>query len=259
MIPKIIHITWKNKKDLLNRYINFIDGSPKMSLEECLNTFRAKNPDWEIVFHSDEDINSFVEDKYPNFVGFFSGLKIIEKVDLFRYMCLYEYGGLFLDTDCICTRPLNEFLVNFPDAKVIAAKEFQHLSNWINYPPHVQLNLWSIFSERRNHHIRNILSLAVGNCIISPDFPVIEKTSMAIFGDYLYKAAATDNSIKIVSESYLSLDGRFRYMHANSYGSEDFLPTYILHGYHSSWIDEDFKKYAEVMTIRDWELKKQIN
>lgn len=253
MIPKIIHISWKSLDDLGNRFITLDDGS-KIPLSECVQTFRDLNPHWEVRFHSDKDINDLICSEWPIFYPIFKGLKMIEKVDFFRYACLYKYGGLFLDTDCLCVRPLDDFLARFKEAKLIAGQEFLTLSNWINYPPHYQINLWSIFSEANNYHLRNVMALVIGNCIMNPKMPVIEKTSMAAFGDYLYKAAVLDPAISIVSTSYLSMDGRFRYMHKDSYGIKDQLPSYILHGYHSSWIDDDFRKYAKEMTQRDHDL-----
>lgn len=237
--------------DLTNRRIKLIDTKEEISLADCIDTFHKRNQGWEFKFHDDAAIDNLFEEEYPLFYPFFQNLKIIEKVDLFRYACLYKYGGLFIDPDCICVRPLDEFVALFPDAKIIVGTEFQHFSNWFFYPPHKQINLWSIFSSKDNHHMRNILGAGIGNCLMNPQMPVIEKTSMALFGDYLYKAAKIDDSIKIVADSYLSMDGRFKYMHEDSYGIKDYLPAYILHAYHSSWIDDDFRKYAKDMENRD--------
>ena len=249
-----MHFTWRSEKELGDKQIIFRDSGNKITLQDCVNSFKAKNPDWEYCFYNDEYIDNFVKTKYPYFYLIYKGLKKIEQIDLFRYMCLYEFGGVFLDTDCFCIRPLNQFLSLFPDAEIIAGEEFLHKSNWINYPPHIQLNLWSIFSTQHNYHIRNILAKAIGNCFINPETPVIEKTSMAPFGDYLYQAHLLDDKIKIVSTSFLSLDGRYEYMYGESYGCDN-VPAFIIHGYHGSWIDEDFKKYAAQMEIRDNLLK----
>lgn len=256
LIPKLFHFTWKNEEDLDNQFITLNDTGEKLSLRWCVNTFIEKNPDWEYKFWSDNDIYYFVCNKYPLFFDFWCDkLKTIEKIDLFRYMCLYEFGGVFIDTDCICIRPLNEFIDNFfPNAELITGQEMERPSNWINYPPHIQINIWSIFSMPKNHHIRNLVSFVIGNCISRPEMPVIEKTSMAAFGDYIYKAAKFDEKVKIVSTSFLSMDGRYKYMHGNSFGIDDKLPAYILHGYHYSWIDEDFVKYANIMNSRDSQL-----
>ena len=251
MIPKIIHTTWKDYDTLKDRYISLFDTGEKISLLDCLGSFTKKNPSWSVKFYDDNFINEFFYGRYNLFYPVFQTLKPIEKVDLFRYACLYEYGGLFLDPDCFCVRPLDEFLNLFPNAKIIAGLEFQHLSNWFFYPPHKQINLWAIFSTTNNHHMRNILGAGMGNCTMNPQMPVIEKTSMALFGDYLYKAREIDKSIEIVSDSYLSMDARYKYMHSNSYGTIDGLPAYITHGYHSSWVDDDFRKYAKQMEQRD--------
>lgn len=258
MIPKIIHITWKNIEGLKTNYIN-LDNGEKMSLAQCMDTFRDKNPHWQIRFWSDNDMDSLTMLKYPRFYPVYRDLKRIEKVDFFRYLCLYEHGGLFLDTDCICIRPLDELLDLFPDASIITAPEFRHRSNWMNYIPHRQLNIWAVFSTAGNCHMRNILAKVIGNCTMDSKMPVIEKTSMAAFGDYLYAAEKIDTTIKIVSESYISMDARLKYMHYNSYGCLDSLPAYILHGYHGSWIDSDFKKYADEMNYRDSLIKENLN
>lgn len=255
LIPQILHFTWKNKEDLDHNYIQFLDTKQKYSLRWCVNTFFQKNPNWKKHFWSDEDIEQFVCEFYPLFFDFWQTLKMIEKIDLFRYMCLYQYGGVFLDTDCICIKPLNDFLDLFPpETTLIAGQEMNHISNWINYPPHVQLNIWSIFATPQNYHLRNLVSLVIGNCLSRPEMPVIEKTSMAAFGDYIYKAAKMDSTIKIAPLSFLSLDGRYAYALTDSVYGEDRLPAFIVHGYHGSWVDNDFRVYAKTMEIRDYEL-----
>ena len=92
MIPKIIHQTWKNENIPYDTF-----------KKEWIDSWTNLNPAWEYKLWTDEDILSFIEDKFPWFVNRFNEYpKNIQRVDAFRYFVLYEYGGLYADMDFEC-------------------------------------------------------------------------------------------------------------------------------------------------------------
>lgn len=86
MIPKIIHYCWfgKSKK-------------PK-KIEKCINTWKEKCPDYKIIEwnESNFDVNKlkYTKDAYE-------AKKYAFVSDVARVKALYEYGGIYLDTDVI--------------------------------------------------------------------------------------------------------------------------------------------------------------
>ncbi len=97
MIPKIIHACWLGNAEMPQEQKNYIDG------------WRRLHPDWEIRIWTDADFAPYLDDsafvheclarkKY----GFLS--------DYFRFTVLYEFGGVYIDTDVEMFKPLDAFL-----------------------------------------------------------------------------------------------------------------------------------------------------
>ncbi len=97
MIPKIIHACWLGK------------GEMPEEQKEYVRKFKELHPDFEVKLWTDEDFAPYLDDsafvkaalerkKY----GFLS--------DYFRFVVLYEFGGIYIDTDVELFKPLDEFL-----------------------------------------------------------------------------------------------------------------------------------------------------
>jgi mannosyltransferase OCH1-like enzyme len=102
MIPKIIHISWKNE-DIFN-------GKSFMIKNGLLNLIKL-NPDWEIKFANDEAIEQYLQEELPEFdYLLIKDKNIIEKNDLWRLIKLYKNGGLYIDIDRFYNIPLSEIV-----------------------------------------------------------------------------------------------------------------------------------------------------
>ncbi|KAF9892973.1 hypothetical protein FE257_000565 [Aspergillus nanangensis] len=77
--------------------------------EDC----RQLHRDWEWYFWTDENATQLVRDKFPGFYEMWAQYPyLVQKVDALRYMVLYTYGGVVLDSDLQCKRsmePLRRF------------------------------------------------------------------------------------------------------------------------------------------------------
>lgn len=101
-IPRIIHQTFSARSRL-----------PQVLADNC-RAIEALNPDFEYRFYEDRDCESFIKETF--------GQAILERylrinpsygaarADLFRYLCLYHFGGVYLDIKTSLTRPLSEVL-----------------------------------------------------------------------------------------------------------------------------------------------------
>ena len=115
-VPRIIHQTFSSKQ------------LPR-DLSKNVANLRALNSEWEYRFYDDAVIAEFVEARY--------GRKVLElynrinphygaaRADLFRYLLLYQFGGVYLDIKSITRRPLR-LSVQEDDCYV--------LSHWSNRP-----------------------------------------------------------------------------------------------------------------------------
>ena len=70
------------------------------------------HPDFSYVLFTDEDILAFIRERTPSWLPLYKGLThhAIQRVDLFRYLAIYYYGGLYLDLDLLLTQPLHALL-----------------------------------------------------------------------------------------------------------------------------------------------------
>jgi mannosyltransferase OCH1-like enzyme len=95
MIPKILHQTWK---------------SPEVPThwKGAQESVRSMNPDYEYMFWTNDDIARFVQVAYPQFYRLLAEYPHpIQIIDAFRYFVLYHYGGIYIDLDIGCKRPLD--------------------------------------------------------------------------------------------------------------------------------------------------------
>ena len=112
MIPKIIHYCWITE-----------DNKPLPDLvQKCIQTWKMYLPDYEIkkwdINNFDININNFVKEAYIN-------KKYAFVSDYIRLYALYNYGGIYLDTDVKVLKSLdsfldNKFFVGFEDEERIA-------------------------------------------------------------------------------------------------------------------------------------------
>ncbi|MEU0809260.1 glycosyltransferase [Streptomyces sp. NPDC005970] len=95
-IPHLIHQTWKNT-----------DVPPEW--REWSETWRRHHPDWEYRLWTDADNRAFLEEHYAWFLPVYDGYREpIKRADAIRYFLLDHFGGLYVDMDFECLRPMTE-------------------------------------------------------------------------------------------------------------------------------------------------------
>jgi mannosyltransferase OCH1-like enzyme len=99
MIPKIIIQTYKSEDGLSNDIRKFIKNIKRL------------NPDFTYMYFDDKDIEIFIKDKFPEYVNKFNSFKYtIQKIDFFRYLAIYYYGGFYFDVDIELYKKLDDLL-----------------------------------------------------------------------------------------------------------------------------------------------------
>jgi mannosyltransferase OCH1-like enzyme len=88
-IPKIIHMTYKDANSLPDLF------------KLCKDKAKQYYTDFDIMFHSDKDIETFMNEYFPEFKKtVFDKLPLqIMKLDIFRYCLLDIHGGIYMDMD----------------------------------------------------------------------------------------------------------------------------------------------------------------
>ncbi|MGY0061593.1 glycosyltransferase [Streptomyces sp. LZ34] len=95
-IPPIIHQTWKTA-DVPHEW------------REWSASWRRYNPDWEYRLWTDTDNRAFLQEHYAWFLPIYDGyLEPIKRADAIRYFLLDHFGGLYVDMDFECLRPMTD-------------------------------------------------------------------------------------------------------------------------------------------------------
>ena len=97
-IPKIIWQTMKTNK-------------VPVFMKNYADSWINLNPEYEYRFHDDDDIINFLITDFPEYLDGYRILKYgASKADLWRYLIIYKYGGVYADMDCRCITPLREWI-----------------------------------------------------------------------------------------------------------------------------------------------------
>lgn len=91
LIPKIIHQIW-------------VGGTVPKKFENLMKTWIDKHIGWEYYLWTDDDIDSF---EFINKKDFDSAVNKGTKADIWRYEILNSYGGVYVDIDYECLKPLD--------------------------------------------------------------------------------------------------------------------------------------------------------
>jgi mannosyltransferase OCH1-like enzyme len=109
-IPKNIFQTWKSKR-LPEKYANWAE------------TWKSTNPEFKYYLYDDNDCYHFIKNYYSSYLRFYESLNPVEKADIFRYLILHKYGGVYADIDTSCLRPINLLIKMFP-CSIITGYEY---------------------------------------------------------------------------------------------------------------------------------------
>jgi mannosyltransferase OCH1-like enzyme len=90
LIPKIIHIMWIGSRQ---------------PPQECIDSWWKMHPDWIHMFWDDAKVAEF---KFQNQHAIDQSQFISGKVNIMRYEILKHYGGVFIDADALCLKPLDD-------------------------------------------------------------------------------------------------------------------------------------------------------
>ena len=100
-----------------------------------------KSVGWDYKFFKDADIIRFFKEHpindFPNIINIFNSIKKGQhKADLFRYYFLYINGGVFLDSDAMIVKNLDNIIKNYDFVTVIARDPSLYFNGFIATQPY---------------------------------------------------------------------------------------------------------------------------
>lgn len=217
-IPRIIHFCWFGK------------GNYPDLVKKCIETWREKMPDYEIKIWNEEtfDVNqySFTKEAYQMRRWAFVS-------DVARLKALYDYGGVYLDTDVEVIKDFSNLLT---DTNLVLGKVEGGL-----------VCTSFIASEKANPFIKKIIDMYSANSFITNDNTTKELMNTLIFSYFLSKIYDCRVDYKPFKNQFVSIHtldffSPFRKnilgKESTKYSSKNYLVTdntYTIHHDMGSW------------------------
>jgi mannosyltransferase OCH1-like enzyme len=108
------------------------------------------------MFFTDNDIDNFIKNKMSKYSHTFYNLKYkIQRLDFFRYLAVYYYGGIYLDLDIDIKQKIN---INF--SKCVLPIEYETCTDklLINQNNKFLIGNYAFYAPKRNSFIKEIIN-----------------------------------------------------------------------------------------------------
>jgi mannosyltransferase OCH1-like enzyme len=224
-IPKIIIQTWKD---------NIIPGRYYKDIKSLMKN----NKDYKYIFFSDNDIEKFLQENYPEYYETYMKLPYkIQKIDFFRYVAVYHYGGFYFDLDISGLESLDSLLgydTIFP-VDIFLSNNCNHVRSkdvCINNKLEINhlLGQFAFAASKNNNFIKYIIDGIHNN--IDKYIDTIEKNEDFDREIYIYKTTGPD----YVTRMYLDYDDRNNILILkNKHNREQFFGDYAYHNCYGTW------------------------
>ena len=116
-----------------HKSIEYINSKPKLCL--AVKSWLTQTAQFKYFFYDDNKCNTFMKEIVGGKIyEAYQCLPIkVMKADLWRYCIIYEYGGIYADTDTICKINPNIFLND--SLLTIVPENDIHLCQWVFSAP----------------------------------------------------------------------------------------------------------------------------
>jgi inositol phosphorylceramide mannosyltransferase catalytic subunit len=98
MIPKKLHFIWI--------------GDESKKPVRCIDTWMKKNPDYEVKVWGNNQLQTVNWKNHRQLHDMLDKKDYAGASDVMRYEILYEHGGIYIDADTFCVKPLEDWLLN---------------------------------------------------------------------------------------------------------------------------------------------------
>ena len=206
-IPKIIHYCW-------------FGGNEKSELiKNCINSWKKYLPDYQIREWNDKDLticnNQYVKEAYQEKIWAFVS-------DYFRLYALYNYGGIYFDTDNEVFKTLDCFLnLDFFAGIEERNKQFRPLFTGL------------LGAQKHNGLIKELLNQYNNLSLYDNEHNIIYISNTERFKRYLYKNykiphTLTDKTKIILKPNHIIFPSTYFCKYKKNF-------SYVMHHYSGSW------------------------
>jgi mannosyltransferase OCH1-like enzyme len=219
-IPKIIIQTWKTK-NIPNKY------------KEDIESVKRYTKGYQYLFFSDDDIEYFLKTYYPEYYKTYQKLPVkIQKIDFFRYIAVYHYGGFYLDLDMTMMYPLDELLdyeCVFPVDQMITPVKCNknRLKKYCSLGMNILLGQYAFGAKQSNNFIKKLIDGIHDNI---DDYIKKYETSYGKSLQYVYSTTGPD----YVTDIYIDYNRKDN-IHILEYDHAQYFGKYAKHNFYGTW------------------------
>lgn len=184
MIPKVVYQSWYTR-----------EFHPIVQAK--LDAMKRLNPDYRFVLYTDEEMDEFVNKEFPGEIAeCYNRLNIVvAKVDFWRYLILYKYGGIYLDIDSEILRPFSEWVEETDQAILSAEQNDYKFVQWCllfsKGHPILQKTIETVVKNIQENRFPNDICKMTGPCPFSEG---VLYTHYRLFGEILNHKSITSTS-----------------------------------------------------------------
>jgi mannosyltransferase OCH1-like enzyme len=161
-IPHIIHQTWKDA-NIPPQFGKFVQG------------WKTMHSSWEYRLWTDDDNLKLITINYPHLLTLYNSFDNgVKRADVARYCILHTYGGVYVDLDFECIKPIDKLIENklfvIGTEPTFHAKRIRKYPFWLcnafiaSVPHHVVFDyILDFIKDRVKDHTRNAV------CVTGPD------------------------------------------------------------------------------------------
>lgn len=213
MIPKKIHYCWFGR-------------NPKSELAlKCIESWKQKLPDYEMIEWNEDtfDINENVFCKEA-----YEAKKWAFVTDYVRLKVLYEYGGIYMDTDVEVLDSLEDFLSN---------RAFSGFEDNCSVPTGIMASeaKHPFFAELLAYYNNRHFTLEDGTYDVTTNVQIITETASN-------KGLRLDNTMQVVEDFAFYPNDYFCPMSWKTRKLNITKNTKTIHHFAGSWLSEDIRK-----------------
>lgn len=201
----------------------WFQGPPPSKYLTTIDTFKIKNPTFKVYIWSESTLLPLLTGNSIFKNGIDKCQYMIQKIDIYKFVILYYYGGIYLDLDIKTETPFsNSFLTEIKKHDLVFSK-----IKLIPYLPIDHLNNGIIFAKRGSPLLLKIVD------DINWDQPFYKTKDWRVLdtaGPMYINRWCNQNNIKTIDQKYV--EGRPLFLYNNNDRG-----LFITHLHHNNWME----------------------
>lgn len=196
MIPKKIHQIWYQG----------VDSLPEKYIKNAA-TWRQNHPNWEYLLWDKHSMDDLIQGKYPEYLSMYQQFTYMhQKIDICKYLILWDQGGVYADMDTVSLRPLSQLLCRFPESKVLVSLGAgNNLENLLLTGQQIMVNNGIIISTAKHPFFHTVIKRIAPCSDLEPKIHCINtSTGPKMFTQAVMEYLNTgDKSLTLLPNKYL--------------------------------------------------------